>query len=173
MVLARALVALTLTLFILVPPEGGYRNLRIKRLPRHPLRGLTVVIANMTFLTGLATLPLVGAAVIFVVAPLFITALSVPLPGARVGPRRWFATADEIGDKAGIASRTSCWHGALKPREDRRFMPQLAPRAAERGLWRPQQLHRSVQTPLYPLGRPIKQVAHWGRFAAAGVWCVR
>ncbi len=51
-ILARALVALTLTLSILVPLEGGYRNLRTKRLPLHLLRGLAVVIANMTFFTG-------------------------------------------------------------------------------------------------------------------------
>ncbi len=78
-------------LSILVPLEGGYRNLRTKRLPLHLLRGLAVVIANMAFFTGLATLPLGEATANFFVAPLFITALSVPLLGERVGPRRWFA----------------------------------------------------------------------------------
>ncbi len=90
-IFARALVALTLTLAILVPLEGGYRNLRTKRLPLHLLRGLAVVIANMTFFTGLATLPLGEATAVFFVAPLLITALSVPLLGERVGPHRWFA----------------------------------------------------------------------------------
>jgi drug/metabolite transporter (DMT)-like permease len=96
-ILARALVAITLTLSILVPLEGGYRNLRTKRLPLHLLRALAVVIANMTFFTGLATLPLGEATAIFFVAPLFITALSVPLLGERVGPRRWFAILVGLG----------------------------------------------------------------------------
>ena len=55
-ILARATIALILTLAILVPLEGGYRNLRTNRLPLHLLRGLAVVIANMTFFTGLASL---------------------------------------------------------------------------------------------------------------------
>lgn len=96
-ILARALVALTLTLSILVPLEGGFRILRTKRLPLHLLRGLAVVIANMAFFTGLATLPLGEATAIFFVAPLFITALSVPLLGERVGPRRWFAILVGLG----------------------------------------------------------------------------
>lgn len=90
-ILARAAIALILTLAILVPLEGGYGNLRTKRLPLHLLRGLAVVIANMTFFTGLASLPLGEATAIFFVAPLFITALSVLLLRERVGPRRWVA----------------------------------------------------------------------------------
>ena len=38
-------------------------------------------------------MPLSGAYAIFFVAPLLITALSVPLLGERVGPRRWGAIA--------------------------------------------------------------------------------
>ena len=90
-ILARAAIALILTLAILVPLEGGYGNLRTKRLPLHLLRGLAVVIANMTFFTGLASLPLGEATAIFFVAPLFITALSVLMLRERVGPRRWVA----------------------------------------------------------------------------------
>jgi drug/metabolite transporter (DMT)-like permease len=71
-VLVRALVALILTLSILVPLEGGYRNLRTTRLPLHLLRGLAVVIANMAFFTGLATLPLGEATAIFFVAPRYL-----------------------------------------------------------------------------------------------------
>ena len=90
-ILFRATVAMILTLSIFVPLEGGYRNLRTRRLPLHLLRGLAVVIANMTFFTGLASLPLGEATAIFFVAPLFITALSVLILKESVGPRRWFA----------------------------------------------------------------------------------
>ena len=90
-VLFRAFVAMTLTLGILVPLEGGYRNLRTRRLPLHLARGLAIVVANMTFFTGLASLPLGEATALFFVAPLFITALSVLILGEKVGLRRWVA----------------------------------------------------------------------------------
>ncbi len=90
-VLIRASIALTITLAILVPLEGGYRNLLTRRLPLHLLRGLAIVCANITFLMGLATLPLGEATALFFIAPLFITVLSVVLLAERVGPRRWIA----------------------------------------------------------------------------------
>ena len=91
LVLYRSIVALILTLALFVPLEGGYRNLRTKRLPMHILRGLCVVFANMCFFTGLASMSLGEATAIFFVAPLFITALSVLFLGELVGPRRWLA----------------------------------------------------------------------------------
>ena len=90
-VFIRALIAITLTLGIFVPLEGGYGNLRSRRLPLHLLRALMLVIANMTFFTGLSVLPLGEATAIFFVAPILITALSVPLLGEKVGPVRWLA----------------------------------------------------------------------------------
>lgn len=90
-VLVRSLIALTLTLGILVPLEGGYRLLRSKRWRMHILRGATVVLANMMFFAGLASLPLGEATAIFFVAPLFITALSALLLREVVGIRRWAA----------------------------------------------------------------------------------
>ena len=90
-VLIRASIAITITLTILVPLEGGYRNLQTRRPALHLLRGLAIVVANMTFLMGLATLPLGEATALFFIAPLFITVLSVLLLRERVGPRRWIA----------------------------------------------------------------------------------
>lgn len=91
MILARSAIALTLTLAILVPLEGGYRNLLSRRWPLHLFRGGVVVLANMTFFLGLASLPLGDATAIFFVAPLLITALSALLLAERVGLRRWGA----------------------------------------------------------------------------------
>lgn len=90
-VLTRAIVGLSLTLAVFVPLEGGYRNLKTRRLPLHILRGLTVVFANMAFFTGIASMALGEATAIFFVAPLFITALSVLVLKEQVGPRRWLA----------------------------------------------------------------------------------
>lgn len=93
LVFSRAVVALSIILGIFVPLEGGYRNLISKRVPLHILRGLCVFCANMAFFTGIAAMPLGEATAIFFVAPLFITALSVPFLGEKVGIRRWAAVA--------------------------------------------------------------------------------
>lgn len=90
-ILARASVALLITLVLIVPLEGGYGGLRTRRPVLHLLRGLAVVTANMTFFVSLATLPLGEATAIFFMAPLFITAFSVIFLGEIVGIRRWIA----------------------------------------------------------------------------------
>ncbi len=90
-ILTRATVAILFTLALFVPLEGGLRILRTDRLGLHMLRGLSVVVANMTFFTGLASLSLAQATATFFVAPIFITALSVLMLGEQVGPRRWIA----------------------------------------------------------------------------------
>jgi len=90
-ILTRASVAILLTLMFFIPLEGGFKNLRTKRLTMHLLRGLCVVIANMTFFLGLASLTLSEATAIFFIAPLAITALSVLILRETVGKQRWFA----------------------------------------------------------------------------------
>jgi drug/metabolite transporter (DMT)-like permease len=92
-VLIRAVVALVIILGIFMPLEGGYKNLRSQRWRLHLFRGLCVVVANMAFFVGIAAMPLGEATAIFFVAPLFITALSVPFLGERVGIRRWISVA--------------------------------------------------------------------------------
>ena len=86
----RSVVAIAITLAI-VPFEGGYAILRTRRPGLHLARGLLLVIANFCFFTALASMPLAEATAIFFLAPLFITALSVPFLGERVGLRRWLA----------------------------------------------------------------------------------
>lgn len=55
----------------------------------HLLRGVLGVTMMASFVYALRTLPLSTAYSIFFIAPLLITALSVPFLGERVGPRRW------------------------------------------------------------------------------------
>jgi len=76
-----------------VAVSGGVRSLRWVRWPLHLLRGVLGVAMMASFVYALRTLPLSTAYSIFFVAPLLVTALSVPFLGERVGPRRWTAIA--------------------------------------------------------------------------------
>lgn len=86
-VLARSAIALAFILFM-VRAEGGLGILKTRQPLLHMARGLLVVIANMTYFVALAVLPLADATALFFVAPLFITALSIPLLGEKVGAMR-------------------------------------------------------------------------------------
>jgi drug/metabolite transporter (DMT)-like permease len=116
-VFIRATVALVIILGVFMPLEGGYHNLRSRRWRLHLFRGFCVVIANMAFFVGIAVLPLADATAIFFVAPLFITALSVPFLGERVGIRRWLSVlAGLIGVVIVIRPGTEAFHyAALAP----------------------------------------------------------
>ena len=70
---------------------GGVRPLLRVRWPLHLLRGAMGVAMMASFVYALRTLPLSTAYAVFFVAPLLVTALSVPILGERVGPRRWTA----------------------------------------------------------------------------------
>lgn len=66
---------------------------RTRRPVTQVLRGLAIVGSALLFVYGLQVLPLADAAAINFVSPLFITMLSVPFLGEKVGPRRWIAVA--------------------------------------------------------------------------------
>lgn len=87
MIFIRSSIALVLTLG-LVLAEGGLSILRTRTPGVHMLRGVLVVFANMTFYAAVAVLPLAQATALFFVAPLFITLLSIPILGEKVGPLR-------------------------------------------------------------------------------------
>jgi len=90
-VLIRSVIGMAVLLVVIVPLEGGLDILRTKRLSMHLLRGLCVVVANMTFFLALAAMPLADVVAIFFVSPLVITVFSVIFLGETVGPHRWFA----------------------------------------------------------------------------------
>ncbi|MEP6633855.1 MAG: DMT family transporter [Luteimonas sp.] len=71
----------------------GLKPLLRARWSLHLLRGVIGVAMMAGFVYALRTLPLSTAYSIFFVAPLLITALSVPILHERVGPRRWTAIA--------------------------------------------------------------------------------
>ena len=69
----------------------GWRSLVRVRWPLHLMRGVLGVMMIAAFVHGLRTLPLSTAYAIFFVAPLLISALSVPFLRERVGRSRWAA----------------------------------------------------------------------------------
>jgi S-adenosylmethionine uptake transporter len=75
----------------LVRMEGGWRILKTRRPFLHLTRGLLIVIANMSYFLALAAMPLADATALFFAAPLFITVLSIPILGERVGVMRFSA----------------------------------------------------------------------------------
>lgn len=70
---------------------GAWRGLRPQRWGLHLLRGALSVLTLTGFIYSVKTLSLGDAYAIFMSAPLLITALSMPVLGERVGPRRWAA----------------------------------------------------------------------------------
>ena len=98
-VFTRSCIAILLTVYF-AHLEGGIGLLRTRRLPLQLVRGLLMVGGNVGYFLALAAMPLADAAAIFFVAPLFITMLSVPFLGERVGPWRWAAVAAGM---AGVA----------------------------------------------------------------------
>ena len=86
----RGASSLPLVLAWALATAGPMPLLRV-RWPLHLLRGVLGIAMMASFVYALKRLPLSTAYSIFFVAPLLITALSVPFLGERVGPRRWTA----------------------------------------------------------------------------------
>lgn len=72
---------------------SGWRVLATRNPGGHLLRALLMCSSVSLFFWGLRYMPLAEAFVIGFTAPLFITALSWPVLGERVGPHRWAAVA--------------------------------------------------------------------------------
>ena len=88
----RGLSSLPLVL-LWVAASGTVGTLWKVRWPLHLLRGALSILMLSAFAYALKRMPMTGAYALFFVAPLLITALSVPLLGEKVGPRRWTAIA--------------------------------------------------------------------------------
>jgi drug/metabolite transporter (DMT)-like permease len=63
--------------------------LRTRRLGLQVWRAVALLLTTGLFFSALSFLPLADATAIMFVAPILVTALSMPLLGERVGPRRW------------------------------------------------------------------------------------
>jgi len=88
-VFIRAVISLSILLPLLL--RYGLSGARTRRPIAHLVRGLLLVIANMCFYTGLASLPLAEASAIVFLSPVFVTFFSWSFLGERFGPVRWIA----------------------------------------------------------------------------------
>lgn len=70
---------------------AGARSIIPRRWSLHLLRGVLGMVMIGCFVYALRTLPLSTAYTLYFVSPLLVAALSVPLLGEHVGPRRWAA----------------------------------------------------------------------------------
>lgn len=90
-ILARNGIGAVAVLIFVLASGAGLAALRPQRPLLLALRTLVNLGAAYFFFTGLRYLPLADAFAIAFAAPLFITALSVPVLGEHVGLRRWGA----------------------------------------------------------------------------------
>ncbi len=88
-VFIRAVISLSILLPFLL--RHGFSAVRTRRPIAHLIRGLLLVIANMCFYTGLASLPLAEASAIVFLSPVFVTFFSWSFLGERFGVLRWIA----------------------------------------------------------------------------------
>jgi drug/metabolite transporter (DMT)-like permease len=86
----RSLFVFLPTLFFLYR-AGGVRMLRSRRKKLLGLRGMLAFGSWSLYLLAISRMPLADATAIFFSAPLIMAALSMPLLGEPVGPRRWTA----------------------------------------------------------------------------------
>ncbi|WP_210529471.1 DMT family transporter [Rubellimicrobium arenae] len=114
-VLTRSIIGIGVVLALLAyahGPRSVWTGIRTRRPGLHALRVLCVLSSNIFYFLGLAALPLADGVAIFFVAPLILTALSVPLLGERVGPRRWAAVGAGL---LGVIVMMRPGAGAIQP----------------------------------------------------------
>ncbi|WP_040064919.1 DMT family transporter [Pseudomonas batumici] len=88
---ARYMVHTLLMLVIFVPRSGFSAVVRTRRPGLQLLRALCLIGTSLFFTTGLRYIPLAEATSVNFLAPLLVTALSVPLLGERVSRGQWAA----------------------------------------------------------------------------------
>jgi drug/metabolite transporter (DMT)-like permease len=86
---------------------GGWSVLRTRRPLGHVMRTVYGFIGTVTSVYGFGVLPLVTVTALGFAMPLFLTVVSIPLLGERVGPRR--ATAVVVGF-VGVMIMLRPWH---------------------------------------------------------------
>lgn len=91
-VFIRCLFAL-IPCFVLVAISGGLKVLRTRRLGWHVSRAMLQFVSMSCNFLAFSMMPLADAVAIGFAAPIFLTALSVPLLGEKVGVYRWAAVA--------------------------------------------------------------------------------
>ena len=96
-----------LAMLPMIVRQGGLSALRTRRPVGHVMRTVYGFIGTVTSVYGFGVLPLVTVTALGFAMPLFLTIVSVPLLGERVGPRR--ASAVLVG-LAGVMVMLRPWH---------------------------------------------------------------
>ncbi|MEE3632639.1 MULTISPECIES: DMT family transporter [Pseudomonas] len=81
----------TLLMMAIFLPQSGLRLLRTRRPALQALRALCLLATSLLFTTALQFIPLAEATAVNFLAPLLVTALSVPLLGEQVSRGQWLA----------------------------------------------------------------------------------
>jgi drug/metabolite transporter (DMT)-like permease len=113
-VMVRAYVAF-LTMLPVLWRQGGISALRTRRPFGHVLRTLYGFFGTFTSVYGYALLPIVTVTALGFAMPLFLTILSVPMLGERVGWRR--ASAVVVG-LVGVLVMLRPWQGSAEASHD-------------------------------------------------------
>ncbi len=92
LVFVRGVIGLPI-LLLFVHFDGGLRTLKTKRPWFHFLRGSAMFGAFIFYYLAISKIALTTGIALFFTAPLFITALTIPVLGEKVGPRRWAGVA--------------------------------------------------------------------------------
>ena len=87
----RAIFAISILLFVILPFYGGFKYLNTNNPTFHLFRGLAVVGANTFFFISIAELSLAEATAIFFIAPVLITIFAVLFLKEKVRVRRSLA----------------------------------------------------------------------------------
>ena len=87
----RAIFAISILLFVILPFYGGFKYLNTSNPVFHIFRGLAVVGANTFFFISIAELSLAEATAIFFIAPISITIFAMFFLQEKVGIRRGLA----------------------------------------------------------------------------------
>jgi drug/metabolite transporter (DMT)-like permease len=86
-----------LIMLVVFLPHYGRRLLATRRPLIQICRSQLMLISNLVFVLAIGRVPLATASAIGFTSPLIVTALSMPLLGERVGPRRWSAVVISFG----------------------------------------------------------------------------
>lgn len=89
----RYAICLVMAFFMARFSATGIGSLRTRRLPGHLWRSACNLITMLTFYVALMLIPLPNAVAIGLATPIFMTILSIPMLGEKVGFARWIAVA--------------------------------------------------------------------------------
>jgi drug/metabolite transporter (DMT)-like permease len=98
--------------FFVLRQAGGFAVLRTKHFGDHVVRGAMGILSMVCIFGAFSLMPLGEAVALSLSAPIFVTVLSVPLLGERVGIRRWSAA---IVGFSGILVMTRPGLGVFQP----------------------------------------------------------